>query len=67
MSYTRIWIHLVFATKNRNPLLSKEIRNKVLAHIVKNCKEKSIYLQAINGYTDHIHCRRSRASLKLLS
>ena len=61
MSYTRIWIHLVFATKNRNPLLSKEIRNRVLVHIAKNCKEKSIYLQAINGYTDHLHCLISLA------
>ncbi|MBK0380785.1 transposase [Mucilaginibacter segetis] len=23
---------------------------------IENCKEKGIFLQAINGYTDHIHC-----------
>lgn len=51
-----MWIHLVFATKNREPLLPKEIRYKVHEHIIQNCKEKSIYLQAINGYTDHLHC-----------
>lgn len=51
-----MWIHLVFATKDREPLLSKEIRYKVHEHIIQNCKEKSIYLQAINGYTDHLHC-----------
>lgn len=56
MSYIRMWIHLVFATKDREPLLSKEIRYKVHEHIIQNCKEKSIYLQAINGYTDHLHC-----------
>lgn len=56
MSYIRIWVHLVFATKNREPLLSREIRYKIQEHIIKNCEEKSIYLQAINGYTDHIHC-----------
>ena len=23
---------------------------------MKNCKEKEIFLQAINGYEDHLHC-----------
>lgn len=56
MSYIRMWIHLVFSTKNRTPLLTKEIRYKLYEHIIENCKEKSIYLQTINGYTEHIHC-----------
>lgn len=56
MSYIRIWVHLVFATKNREPLLIKEIRDKVYQHIADNCKEKSIFLKAVNGYVDHIHC-----------
>lgn len=56
MSYIRMWVHLVFATKNRAPLLSKDVRYKIQEHIIENCKEKSIYLQAINGYADHLHC-----------
>ena len=56
MSYIRMWVHLVFATKNRTPLLTKDIRYKVHEHIKENCKDKLIYLQAINGYTDHLHC-----------
>lgn len=56
MSYIRMWVHLVFATKNREPLLHKEIRYKVQDHIIENSKEKSIYLQTINGHTDHLHC-----------
>ena len=56
MSFVKIWVHLVFATKNRNPLLTKEIRYDVHKHIMFNCKEKNIYLQAINGYTEHLHC-----------
>lgn len=56
MSFVKIWIHLVFATKNRAPLLTKKIRNDLYQHIIKNCKEKDIYLKSINGYTDHIHC-----------
>lgn len=56
MSYVRIWVHLVFATKHREPLLTKDIRYTVQQHIMQNCVEKEIFLQAINGYTDHLHC-----------
>ena len=56
MSYVKIWIHLVFSTKNRHPFLTKNIRYKIQNHIIENCKNKSIFLQAVNGYVDHIHC-----------
>jgi putative transposase len=56
MSFVKIWVHLVFATKNREPLLMKEFRYDVYKHISENCLEKGIFLQAINGYTDHLHC-----------
>lgn len=56
MSYIRMWVHLVFATKNREPFLVNEIRYKIQEHIIQNCKEKAIYLHIINGYTDHLHC-----------
>ncbi len=56
MSFVKIWVHLVFSTKNRIPLLHQEIRYDVYKHIMQNCKEKEIFLQAINGYTEHLHC-----------
>ncbi|MDB4902000.1 MAG: transposase [Mucilaginibacter sp.] len=56
MSYVRIWVHLVFATKNREPLLKNEFRYDIHKHIMENCVEKEIFLQSINGYTDHLHC-----------
>jgi len=56
MSFVKVWIHLVFATKYRKPLLIKEIRKDLYTHIIQNCREKEIFLQAINGYTDHLHC-----------
>src|SRR4051812_12357537 len=56
MSFVTIWVHLVFATKNRAPLLTKAIRYEVHKHIISNCKEKGIFLQAVNGYTEHLHC-----------
>ena len=56
MSYVRIWVHLVFSTKKWIPFLSKEVRGIVHQHIIQNCKEKEIFLQAINGYDEHLHC-----------
>lgn len=56
MSFVKIWVHLVFATKNREPLLKKEFRYDLHKHIAENCKEKDIFLKSINGYTDHVHC-----------
>jgi putative transposase len=56
MSYVKIWIHLVFSTKNRNAFLSKEYRQELHQHIIINCKAKNIFLQTIGGYTDHVHC-----------
>jgi len=56
MSYVRIWIHLVFSTKNRIPFLPKKVRETVRQHIIENCIKKDIFLQAINGYDEHLHC-----------
>ena len=56
MSYVRIWVHLVFATKDSRPLLGKEIRHDVFKHIAANCQEKEIFLQAIDGHVEHMHC-----------
>lgn len=57
MSWVRIWVHLVFSTKNREPFLnSKELRKKVFQHIKQNAEAKDIWLDCVNGYTDHAHC-----------
>lgn len=56
MSYVKIWVHLVFSTKNREPYITKEIRKDVHNHIINNCKKKGIFLKSINGYCEHIHC-----------
>ena len=57
MSWVRIWVHLVFSTKNREPfLISKEIRDKIFAHARQNAREKNIRLNSINGFKDHVQC-----------
>ncbi len=57
MSWIRIWVHLVFSTKNREPFLSTpELRKIVFEHIKQNAQSKEIWLDMINGWKDHIHC-----------
>ena len=56
MSYVRVWIHAVWGTKNREHYLTKEIRHTVLNHIHKNAKDKGIYIDKLNGESDHLHC-----------
>lgn len=68
MSWVRIWIHVVFSTKNRTPFLqTKEVRNKLFQHIKQNAKEKGIWLDCIGGYEDHAHCLLSLAKDQQLS
>jgi REP element-mobilizing transposase RayT len=45
----------VWTTKNRIPYLQDRIRNSVICHIRENAKSKGIYIDHINGYTDHLH------------
>ncbi len=47
---------MFFQQKNREPYLTKELRQKVHQHIIQNCNEKEIFILAVNGYTDHLHC-----------
>ena len=56
MSWVRVWVHVVFTTKNRKPLLVKDIRQALFSHIKENAKKKNIKLEEINGHTDHVHC-----------
>ena len=57
MSWIRIWVHLVFSTKNREPyLIIDDLRQKVFHHIKENAEKKDIWLDCVNGYSDHAHC-----------
>ncbi len=57
MSWVRVYMHMIFSTKNREPFLnSSELRKTVFQHIKKNATEKKIWLDCVNGYQDHAHC-----------
>jgi putative transposase len=62
MPFIRIWIHYVWATKNRQPVLIDKFRYQLFDHIRQNARTKQIFLNEINGYHDHVHCLISLGS-----
>ncbi len=55
-TYSQIYIHLVFAVKNRESFLIPAIQEEVfkfIAGTINSMEHKSL---AVNGMTDHIHC-----------
>ncbi len=55
MSYIRIWVHFVWATKGRSKILTKDFRPILFNHILENAKQKDIYIDQINGHLEHVH------------
>lgn len=55
MSFVKIWIHGVWGTKNREPVLHENVHEKVCKHIVQNAFQKKIYIDCIDGADDHLH------------
>ena len=47
--------HLVFSTKNREPLISGDIASRIHAYMVGIVKDKGAALISINGMPDHVH------------
>jgi len=56
MSFIKVYVHYVWSTKNREPLLSADIRFALFNHIRENARKKNIFIDFINGYIDHVHC-----------
>lgn len=55
MSYTQIMYHIVFATKGREPTLTKDHREELFRYIRGIIKNSNGHLYRMNGVEDHIH------------
>ncbi len=54
-SYSRVWLHLVWAMLERLPLLDKPAAAKLSAHLHDYAKEKKIYMKINFVNPDHVH------------
>ncbi len=55
MPFTKIWIHIIWSTKNREKIITKELKKVLLEHIIENAKLKGIFIKTINCVNDHVH------------
>lgn len=56
MAHVSVWLHVVWATKNRECILLAGKRVVICQHIKQNALEKGFYIDIVNGYLDHLHC-----------
>ena len=56
MSLVKLWVHVVWSTKNREPFFNSPlIRRTVFDHILTYGRSKNIQVDFINGHADHVH------------
>jgi REP element-mobilizing transposase RayT len=55
-SYTKIWIHAIWATKERAPFIHSDIESKIYQYILEQLREQGCPVRIVNGMPDHIHC-----------
>ena len=54
-THSRLWVHVVFSTKDRLPLLWAEIRRDLFAYISGMVREFDQTPVIVNGVADHVH------------
>ncbi|MFM2358806.1 MAG: hypothetical protein RLY16_799 [Bacteroidota bacterium] len=52
----KIWIHAIWATKERMPFIHSGIENIIYQYIADQICELGCAVKIINGMPDHIHC-----------
>ncbi len=55
MTFWRNYYHMVWATKNREHLITAELEKDLYAYIVSKSDEIGIIIYAINGWYEHTH------------
>jgi len=52
---TRSWLHVIWTSRDRMSRLPFEKRNKLYLFLRSYCEQEHIYLDVVNGMSDHIH------------
>lgn len=54
-SLSRVILHVVFSTKNREPWLDNNVRPQMHAYLATICRDLGAEVPAIGGVADHVH------------
>ena len=55
MSFWRTYYHLVWSTKDREPLINERAERILFGYLNSKAAELGVHVYAINGWIDHIH------------
>jgi len=55
MSFWRTYYHLVWSTKNREPLIVPRAEDRLYAYLTHKAAELGAFVYAVNGCSDHVH------------
>jgi putative transposase len=55
MAFWRTYYHMVWATRERAPLIAPAIEDRLHAYIVSRAAALDSYVYAIGGWVDHVH------------
>ncbi|MFP4091478.1 MAG: IS200/IS605 family transposase [Cyclobacteriaceae bacterium] len=55
-SFNKIWIHAIWATKERVPLIHFPVEKQVHQFMAEQLRELGCPVRIINGMPDHVHC-----------
>jgi putative transposase len=55
-SLSKIWIHAIWTTKERLPLIKTDVEKELHREMKNAFKEKECHIKIINGMEDHVHC-----------
>lgn len=55
-SFVNIWIHAVWATKYREPMICDDFEDKLYTFIYFQLKSMGCAVRIVNGMPDHVHC-----------
>ena len=54
-AYLQLYYHLVWATKDRAPVISPAIEEELYGYLRGKCSELGSFVHALNGMEDHTH------------
>lgn len=55
MSFWRTYYHLVWATRNREHLITPEVESRLYPYLISKAGELGIYVYGLGGWYDHMH------------
>jgi REP element-mobilizing transposase RayT len=55
-SFSKIWVHAIWSTKNWTPLIETKIEKQVYNFMTDQFVELGCPVKIINGMPDHVHC-----------